>query len=216
MTGPLLALSIFAAGCAWGGEGGPLYKLITFSETVPAAERVTSVGPAKVTLPSHQGHESDVHHVHGTAGTLALIAAFFGMGLAYLLYVQATINPADIRRQFPAIYDFLLDKWRFDGLYDVMFVKPVHVVSAWCVGFDKYVLDAILHASAKITVIVSSWDRLFDEKMVDGLVNLVGNVTYSIGVSLRTVQTGRLRQYVMWIVVGVVVLFGALFSTIPK
>lgn len=239
MTGPLLALSIFAAGCAWGGESGPLYRLITFSETVPATARVEAKGPeaarlkqaaeaknraedgkkneARVlTLPSHQGHDSDVHKVHGTAGSLALIAAFAGMILAYLLYVQATINPADIRRQFPAIYDFLLDKWRFDGLYEIMFVKPVHVVSAWCVGFDKHVLDAILHASAKLTVLASSWDRKFDETMVDGLVNLVGNVTYSIGASLKVVQTGRLRQYVMWIGVGVVVLFGALFTTIPK
>jgi NADH-quinone oxidoreductase subunit L len=52
--------------------------------------------------------------------------------------------------------------------------------------------------------------------MVDGLVNLVGTVTFSIGDSLKAVQTGRLRQYVMWIGVGVIVLFGALFSTIPK
>ena len=57
---------------------------------------------------------------------------------------------------------------------------------------------------------------MFDETMVDGLVNLVGTVTYSVGTSLKAVQTGRLRQYIMWIGVGVVVLFGALFSVIPK
>ena len=132
------------------------------------------------------------------------------------MYVQQTISANDIRRQFPAVYDFLLDKWRFDGLYDVMFVRPVHIVSAWCVEFDKKVLDAILHSSAKLTLIVSKWDRLFDETMVDGLVNLVGTVTFSVGTSLKAVQTGRLRQYIMWIGVGVVVLFGALFSIIPK
>ena len=216
MTIPLLVLSVLAAGCAIGGEGGPLYRLITDSESVPAAARVASVGAAHVTLPSHQGHDSDVHKVHSTAGMLALIAAFIGMGMAYLMYVQQTISPNDIRRQFPAVYDFLVDKWRFDGLYDVMFVRPVHIVSAWCVDFDKKVLDAILHSSAKVTLIVSKWDRLFDETMVDGLVNLVGTVTFSVGSSLKAVQTGRLRQYIMWIGVGVVVLFGALFSAIPK
>jgi NADH-quinone oxidoreductase subunit L len=216
MTGPLVVLSILAAGCAWGGEAGPLYRLITDSEVVPAAERVVTTGSPKVILPSHQGHHSDVHKVHSTAGLLALIAAFAGMGLAYLLYVQKAVNPADIRRQFSSIYDFLLDKWRFDTLYDVMFVEPVHVVARWCAGFDKVVLDPILHTAASMTVIVAKWDRLFDETMVDGLVNLVGNVTYSVGASLKAVQTGRLRQYVMWIGVGVVVLFGVLFTVVPK
>ena len=220
MTYPLIALSIFAAGCGWGlfsvGEDAPLYRLITASETVPAVERVVSAGPAHVTIPSHQGHESDVHKVHSTAGMLALIAAFIGFGLAYMLYVQGAINPKDIRKQFPGIYDFLVDKWRFDTLYDFMFVHPVHVVSAWCYSFDRNVLDPILHASAKLTVVTAKWDRKFDETMVDGLVNLVGTVTFSIGSSLKVVQTGRLRQYVMWIGVGVVVLFGALFTTISK
>ena len=223
MTIPLIALSILAATCGWSwwltngsGEEGPLYRMIAFSETVPAAERVTSVGPARITLPSHQGHHSDVHKVHGQAGLLALLAAFAGSVFAYVMYGAGMINPADIRRRFPGVYDFLIDKWRFDVLYDAMFVRPVLVVSAWCVGFDKKVLDAILHTSASVTVLVARWDRLFDETMVDGLVNMVGSVTRSIGFSLRVVQTGQLRQYVMWIAVGVVVLFGMLFTTLPK
>lgn len=223
MTTPLIALSILAATCAWSwmvtsgsGEDGPLYKLLAFSESVPATQRVTSTGPAKITLPSHQGHHSDVHSVHGQAGMLALLAAFVGSAFAYIMYGAGIINPADIRRQFPAAYDFLVDKWRFDVLYDAMFVRPVHVVSAWCAGFDKKVLDGILHASASLTLLTSRWDRLFDENMVDGLVNMVGNVTRSMGYSLRVVQSGRLRQYVMWIAVGIVVLFGVLFTSLPR
>jgi NADH-quinone oxidoreductase subunit L len=223
MTVPLIALSVLAATCAWswfvtngGGDEGPLYRLIAFSETVPATERMVSTGPVRITLPSHQGHHSDVHAVHGQAGMLALIAAFAGTILAYVMYGAKVINPADIRRQFPGVYDFLVDKWRFDILYDAIFVRPVHIVSAWCTGFDKYVLDAILHASAMITLLVSRWDRIFDENMVDGLVNLIGSSTRSIGNSLRVVQSGRLRQYVMWIAVGVVLLFGALFTSLPR
>jgi NADH-quinone oxidoreductase subunit L len=222
MTAPLIALSVLAAGCAWGwglggnGEEGPLYKLITFSETVPASARVVSTGASQVTLPTHGGHETDVGKVHGQAGLLALFAAFAGSAFAYVMYGAGAINPNDIRRQFPGVYDFLVDKWRFDVLYDAMFVRPVHIVSAWCAGFDKRVLDAILHASASLTVLTSHWDRKFDEGMVDGLVNLVGNVTRSVGMSLRVIQTGRLRQYVMWIAVGVVVLFGVLFTSMPR
>ena len=66
------------------------------------------------------------------------------------------------------------------------------------------------------TVLVSKWDRAFDEKVVDGLVNLLGNATWSAGNSLKVLQTGRLRQYVMFIVAGVVALFGVLLATFPR
>ena len=97
-----------------------------------------------------------------------------------------------------------------------MFVAPVHVIAQWCVNVDKKVLDPILHGAASMTVIASKWDRLFDETFIDGIVNMVGSVTYSAGHSLKVIQTGRLRQYILWIAVGVIVLFGALFTTIPK
>jgi NADH-quinone oxidoreductase subunit L len=210
MVGPLLVLSVFAAFVAAGGEEGPLYKLIAFSETVPSEVQHSQF--VNVTLPTHH----QIHEVHARAGLLALLAAFLGTGLAYVLYCARAVNPADISRQLSGLHEFLVDKWRFDTLYDAMFVRPVHVVAQWCQGFDKYVLDAVLDGSARTAVWAARWDRWFDEGFVDGLVNLVGSVTSSVGASLRVVQTGRLRQYVMWIAVGVVVLFAALFTALPK
>jgi len=154
--------------------------------------------------------------VHGQAGLLALVAAFSGTVIAYAMYCARLIRPEEIRRQFPSVYDFVMDKWRFDGLYDVIFVHPVHIVSSWCAAFDKQILDPILHCSAKMTQAVAFWDRKFDEGMIDGFVNFVGKATRSVGMSLRVVQTGHLRQYVMWIAVGVVVLFAVLFTSVPK
>ncbi|MBM4077458.1 MAG: NADH-quinone oxidoreductase subunit L, partial [Planctomycetes bacterium] len=156
MTTPLILLSILAATCAWGwffwqgGESGPLYLLISSSESVPADAPYSSVGPARITMPSHH----QIHEVHGQAGFLALVAAFAGTFVAYAMYCRRAIRAEDIRRQFSGLYDFLVDKWRFDTLYDVMFVKPVHIVSAWCAAFDKNVLDVILHTSAKSTLFV--------------------------------------------------------------
>ena len=47
-------------------------------------------------------------------------------------------------------------------------------------------------------------------------VNLVGNGTRRFGVSLRVFQTGRMRQYVMFIAVSVLVLFALLFAFVPR
>lgn len=212
MVGPLFVLSILAATCAIGGESGPLFKLLAFSEPVPAGAVSGALAPVQITLPTHE----QVHAVHDTAGAMALLAAIIGTGLAYALYCRKLLNPADISRQLSGLNDFLLDKWRFDDAYDYLFVRPMHIVGQWCQAFDRHVLDKILNGSASTMVTVSAWDRWFDEKFVDGLVNLVGQVTHSAGRSLRVVQTGQLRQYVMWIAVGVVVLFAALFTALPK
>ncbi|MFG0296095.1 MAG: NADH-quinone oxidoreductase subunit L, partial [Maioricimonas sp. JB045] len=86
----------------------------------------------------------------------------------------------------------------------------------WCQAFDRKVLDGILHGASHLTVAVARWDRLFDEAVVDRLVNIVGSVTFGVGSSLRHIQTGRLRQYVMFIALGVVSLFILVFAFFPR
>jgi len=212
MTGPLMVLAVLAAFCAIGGEDGPLYRLITLDQAPHVAHGIqATAGVTSVNLPSlHEIHES-----HSQAGLLALIAAGTGTFIAWVLYGTTMVNVNEIKRQLAGVHGFLVNKWHFDELYDGLFMKPAHIVGQFCAWFDRTVFDGILHGLAKSAVVVSRWDRVFDESVVDGFVNLIGNSTFSFGQSLRAVQTGRLRQYVMFIVVGVVVLFAILFTTFP-
>ena len=214
MTGPLIVLSLFAIFVAFGGEHGPLYGLLQASEPAHVdggAVSVATAGTAAITMPSRHS----IHAVHSQAGWYALIAAVSGTVLAYLLYGARILNPADIKRNFSGIHTFLVEKWRFDDLYDVMFVRPVHVVARWCTGFDREYIDGLLHWLARKTIDVSRWDRKFDENVIDGLVNWTGEVVFKCGRSLRHVQTGVLRQYVMFIALGVLVMFLLLFVMFP-
>ena len=88
-------------------------------------------------------------------------------------------------------------------------------MARWCAGFDRLVLDGILHGASKLTINVAKIDRKFDETVIDGLVNMVGQVTFSVGRSFRHVQTGKLRQYIMFIAMGVLALFAMLFALFP-
>lgn len=212
MTGPLLLLAVLAAGCAIGGEEGNLYKMLTFSEPVGVGHGVDGSAAHTVSLPGH----AEIHAQHSTAGSAALLAAFIGMTISYLVYGKGVINPDDIKRQAASVHAFLANKWGFDDLYDVMFVKPAHVVAKFAAAIDKFVFDEILHTFVRIGIVVSKWDKKFDEGVIDGLVNMMGNSTYSLGIGLRNVQTGRIRQYVTFIAIGVVVLCGLLFTLYPK
>lgn len=212
MTGPLLVLSVLAAYCAIGGEKGPLFLLITGDQPAHVSHGVAAVaGSSTLTLPGHDA----VHAVHAQAGTYALIAAASGTLIAWLLYGTTMVNVAEMKRQLSGLHGFLVNKWHFDELYDALFMKPAHIVGKFCTWIDRTIFDGIIHGSAKVMIAVSKWDRLFDESVVDGFVNLLGNSTFAVGRSLRVVQTGRLRQYVMFIVVGVVALFAILFTTFP-
>ena len=108
------------------------------------------------------------------------------------------------------------DERRVVGLRPtVVAIAPALVVSRWAAWVDRVILDGILHGSARLTVDVSKWDRKFDEGIIDGMVNLLGSATFSIGRSFRHVQTGRLRQYIMFIAVGVLTLYFLLFVMFP-
>ncbi len=212
MIAPLMILSALAAGCAWGGEAGQLFGLLLDSEPNGVAAGAAEAGAIGLNLPSHHA----VHENHAAAGQQALMVAFAGTFIAFALYGAGWINPAEIKRNLSGLHGFLADKWRFDELYDTMFVKPVHVVARFCTWIDKTIFDGILHGSTKVVIWVSKWDRKFDEGIVDGLVNLVGNATFNFGRSLRVFQTGQLRQYIMFIGVGVLALFVLLFVAFPK
>ena len=212
MTIPLLILAPFAWLCAFGGESGHLYVMITGNDPVHVHDGVVAAAAGDLTLPGHEA----VHDVHDQAGLLAMIAAFSGTLLAYLLYGVGIVDLDRMKAQLSGIHGFLLNKWHFDELYDALFMKPAHKVAAFCAWFDKAVFDNIVHGFAKAGILISKWDRLFDEKVVDGFVNLLGDTTKSVGNSLKVVQTGRLRQYVMFIVLGVVTLFAFVFTTFPS
>lgn len=210
MTTPLFILAFFAITVGFAGENGPLVHLLHTAEPAHVAPGMTAeLGP--LAYPSRH----DIHDHHAQAGAAALAVAFTGAILAYLFYCAGWVDVQSVKRQFPSLHEFLVDKWRFDTLYDVMWVRPVKVVATWCTGFDKYVLDAGLAGMASLTVAAAKWDRVFDETIVDRFVNLLGNTTTSLGESLRYLQTGKLRQYVMFLAVSVVSLFIILFVLLP-
>jgi NADH:ubiquinone oxidoreductase subunit 5 (subunit L)/multisubunit Na+/H+ antiporter MnhA subunit len=212
---PLVVLSVFAIVVAWpitiigdAADSSPLVHLL--NQAVP--EGVGSMHHpahgtlvASVAVPSE--HASHADAIHTTATLLAFSTALGGFLLATMFYGWRYLDPAEVRSQFSQVYRFLWNKWWFDELYDVLFVKPSHLLGAVAAWLDKNVLDRIIDGSAKVTLVASRYDDWFDRLFVDGLVNWFGRWTHGVGLGLRRLQTGSVRQYAMFVVVGTVVLF---------
>ena len=58
-----------------------------------------------------------------------------------------------------------------------------------------------------LTERLSHWDGVFDKLGVDGMVNVVGQMVYTAGDCSRNIQTGKLRNYLMFLAVALVGLF---------
>lgn len=157
----------------------------------------------------HAAHEpSQFARIVAPATLLATGSWVGGIFLAAAFFWWGYLNPSDVRRQFAPIYNLLVNKWWFDELYDFLFVQPTLVISRLIANFDKRVIDWFLDGTATATVWFSrAWDLIADRGIVDGSVNLFAGWMYSLGLSLRSVQTGQIRQYVMFIVIGAIAIF---------
>ena len=144
---------------------------------------------------------------HVPAELVALATGLTGLLLAVVFYGLRILNPAEVRSQFRPIYEFLLHKWYFDELYNAIFVQPTLFIARRVAEFDKRVIDRFIDSLAVWTRMVAKLDDMFDRYLIDGFVNWASNWIYGVAIWFRGAETGRLRQYVMFIVVGTVALF---------
>jgi NADH-quinone oxidoreductase subunit L len=71
--------------------------------------------------------------------TLMMVAGFL---VAYLFYIRRPYLPVELAEQQPLLYNFLLNKWYFDELYDLIFVRPTKWIgyTLWKRG-DGWLID---------------------------------------------------------------------------
>ncbi|PQO30692.1 NADH-quinone oxidoreductase subunit L [Blastopirellula marina] len=209
MVVPLVLLAILAVVVAW-----PIYDWVGLPTLARTIEQARPAGIWQdmagshwhVTLPEEsKGHTAAVK---GPVGLLAFGAAISGILLASVFYLWKTLDPADVRRSFDPLYRVLMNKWYFDEIYQAVFVSGTLAVATCVAWFDRCVIDRLVDGAAWMVVgLARLSDFWIDRRGVDGFVNWFSRRTYRLGSSLRTVQTGSLRQYVMLIVISTVTLF---------
>jgi NADH-quinone oxidoreductase subunit L len=67
---------------------------------------------------------NDAHEVPVWVKLSPFIAMILGFGLAYQMYIRRPDWPHKLATQQAPLYQFLLNKWYFDELYNVIFIKP--------------------------------------------------------------------------------------------
>lgn len=85
-----------------------------------------------------------MHEVPKWVVASPFVAMLTGFVLAYWMYVRRPDIPGKLAAANPALYQFLLNKWYFDELYDFLFVRPAKWLGRflWKKG-DGLVIDGL-------------------------------------------------------------------------
>lgn len=117
-------------------------------------EHATVVDPATVGQGAIYMHPDNhvMHEAHSVPAWVKVspfIAMLSGFALAWLMYIRNPGAPAKLAAQQPGLYQFLLNKWYFDELYNAVFVRPARWIGSklWTAG-DGAVIDGAINGLA--------------------------------------------------------------------
>ncbi|TBZ82502.1 NADH-quinone oxidoreductase subunit L [Rhizobium leguminosarum] len=84
----------------------------------------------------------EFHHVPALVGLSPFIAMILGFVTAWYMYIRSPQTPRILAQQHRVLYQFLLNKWYFDELYDFLFVRSAKALGRflWKKG-DVGVID---------------------------------------------------------------------------
>ena len=130
-------------------------------------------------------HPAERGFSHLGSMELSVGAAGAGIVIAIWFYLRTTEIPSQFAARFDGIYRMLVRKYYVDELYDWLIVNPL-----------KRISEAFL------------W-RSTDAAAIDGImVNGSAHTALGIGGVLRRMQSGNLRSYATWVLLGAVLWLG--------
>jgi NADH-quinone oxidoreductase subunit L len=127
------------------------------------------------------GHGGE-HHGGGVVLLLSILMVTLGIGGAFAVYQKGWIDAAAAARRLGPLYRLSYNKFYIDEIYNVLVVKPL--------------------------LLLSRVALVFDLGIIDGIVNWWGRTTKGGGDAFAALQSGRVRDYLLFMSLGVVAVLG--------
>ncbi|WP_126975749.1 NADH-quinone oxidoreductase subunit L [Frigidibacter oleivorans] len=143
----------------------------------------TGLGPVGAIYMAPDNHVMDeAHHAPVWVKVSPFVAMLIGLVTAWVFYIRDPAIPGRLAASQPVLYNFLLNKWYFDEVYDAIFVRPAKFLGGFL------------------------WKR-GDGNVIDGSINGVamGIVPFFTRLAGRA-QSGYLFHYAFAMVIGIALL----------
>ena len=203
MTGPLVllaSLSVFV-----------FYTLPNFNPISDHGWFTDLVVPRTAVVPgSMTAHEiaNYAHHAHGLAMSLSIAVIVLGIALSVLIYFKKVFSAETWASKLGFLYDWSLNKFYFDENYNRFLYQPFLNLSKKVAWLDWEIYDRyFINGFAWVIEWYSRVTGKFDYDGIDqGLVDGIGRIVGATGHNLRKIQTGRLQNYLLYVVAGIIVM----------
>ncbi|MEW6006269.1 MAG: NADH-quinone oxidoreductase subunit L [Stygiobacter sp.] len=147
-----------------------------------------------------------MHWAHYKAMFASLALAGLGILLAFMFYAWKKFDADKLAEKIKGLYNFSLNKWYLDELYDATAVSGTLNTGKGLSLFDQKIVDGAVNGSAWLTRFTSKLSGLFDTYVVDGLVNFSAFFSGFVGLNFRKLQTGKVQTYIVYVVFAVIIL----------
>ena len=203
MTGPLVllgALSIFI----W-------YTLPYFNPLSSHGWFTDLVVPKDAAVPGNlTAHdiEDGAHHAHHLAMYISIGVAAFGILLAWAMYIKKALSAETWSTRAGLLYTLSFNKYFFDENYNKYIYQPTFRLAnkvAWIDWelYDKYFINGFGRLTDWASRVTGKFDfDGIDQILVDG----TGRIANLLGRTFKTVQTGKLQNYVLYVTAGVIII----------
>ncbi|MCC5983586.1 MAG: NADH-quinone oxidoreductase subunit L [Rhodobacteraceae bacterium] len=138
----LIPLAVLAVGSVLAG-------MVWYGPFFGSTEQVADWFGPSIYMAEGNNLITEAHYVPNWVKVSPFIAMLIGLGLAYQFYIRDTSLPGKLAATFPGAYQFLLNKWYFDEIYDFLFVRPAMALGRffWKRG-DGTVIDGGINGLA--------------------------------------------------------------------
>lgn len=152
--------------------------------------------------------EEGLHHAHLPAMILSLLVAAAGIFLSWAMYFRKKLSADEWAGKAGQLYDLSFNKYYFDENYDRYLVQPLLRLADrvafvdWDL-YDKYIINGFGRISEWLSRVSGKLDyEGLDQSIVDG----IGRTLQRTGAGLKHVQTGRLQNYLLFALAGIIVI----------
>jgi proton-translocating NADH-quinone oxidoreductase chain L len=126
-------------------------------------------------------------------------AFIVGFIVAIAIYGRGLAAADRIKRAAGPLYTLLEHKYYFDEVYDLVWVKGCILLAGICRLIDTWFVDLVFNILASATERFAAFSGLIlDNQGVDGIVNGVAKTSMDFSDVVRGLQTGRIRNYVLF------------------
>jgi NADH-quinone oxidoreductase subunit L len=142
----------------------------------------------------------------------SLVVALGGLALGFWLYAWRkpleARQPDPLARALGFFYKWMQNRFYVDELYNLVFIRPTLWLARWTYTFiDKIVIDGFLHGVARSAYRIGEGFRVFDRVVINGGADALANSIKELGQGFREVQTGRVQNYMLLVLLMTIIIF---------